>query len=71
MSLQNSWTYALKDASDQDVMLVSWERVDDADPKVLPRERGSFDYTKPDAETWATSKTNIETKITNKDGQEM
>lgn len=70
MALQNSWTYAVKDKSNLDIICVDWERIDDAEPKVLPRERGKFDYDKA-SETWPTSKTAIETKITNKDGQEM
>ena len=71
MTLQNSWTYKQKGASSKDVIKVEWARIDDAVPPLIPRESGEFDYTKPGAEDWTTSKANIEAKVTAKDGQYM
>ncbi len=73
MPLVNSWTMENQsfEGEAHNKIRVVWKRSDDADPPVLTPERGEFIFIIVDGDTWTVNEAAIETKVTNKDGQEM
>ncbi len=66
MAYANTWTHCQDSGASIDIIKVTWEKSDGADPKVLPKKTGSFLFTLTG--DWPTHKTSIGTKITADDG---